>query len=96
MPNPSMTGAELGGRLFALEAVVVAVAAEVTATMSDDKAKETIDAIKDVAADMLKDTVLPGGAQSPLAKQIAQHCAEYAGTFGAAIAKERATLLMRK
>jgi hypothetical protein len=90
-----MTGPELGGRLFALEAVVVAVAAEITAAMPDDRAQQVTDAIKVVAADMLDDLVLPGGAQSPLAKQISQHCLEYADTFAKAIAKERAKLLTR-
>ena len=95
MPNPSMSGPELGGRLFALEAVTIALAAEIAATMPDDKASAMIDAIKPIAADMLKD-VLPGGALSPIGKQISDHCAEYAGTFSAAIARERAKVLAPK
>ncbi len=96
MPNPSMSGPELGGRLFALEAVVVAVAAGITATMPDDEAKQVMGAIKGVAADMLRDLTLPGGAVSPLGKEISQHCSAYADTFANYIAKERAKLLTRK
>ena len=95
MPNPSMSGPEIGGRLFALEAVTIALAAEITAAMPDDKAKAMIDSIRPIAAEMLKD-VLPGGALSPIGKQISDHCAEYADTFADMIAKERAKLVAQK
>ena len=92
MPAPKLTGAELAGRLIALEAVTLAFAGEIAAAMPPDRAAGMLATIKIIAQGAV-DELMPQFSPAPtLAKEIETTAQQYAHAWVEMIGKIAAKL----
>lgn len=93
MPGPSMSGAELGGRLIALEATVLALAGEVLSALPPEQAQNVFNGMKKIAHDLTDSLAPEFSAPPPLVKEITQHAEDYVDQWASLIEKARAKIL---
>ena len=88
MPSAKMSGTELAGRLIALEAVVMAVATEIIATLDPDKAQKVLGVVKAVAQQRVDSMVPEFAPAPPMIKEIDQHATDYVESWVESIGRE--------
>lgn len=93
MAAPSMTGTEFAGRVFALEALVIALAAEMLATEAEDKVLQIFSGVRDLAQAIVDDMTPAIGATPAVVKDIERHASGYVDSNIEAISRLRGRLL---
>jgi hypothetical protein len=92
MPVPKLTGAEFGGRLIALESVVMALAGEVSATLPPDRMQAAFAAAKAIAHEMVDQLAPDFSPAPPLVKDIEKFADGYVDVLIETIGKTAAKL----
>ena len=82
-----MAGDELGGRLIALEAVVVAFASKITSSLLPDERQKVFDDVKKISHAIIKDMVPALMPAPPIVKKIADHADSYVDAWVEVIQK---------
>jgi hypothetical protein len=88
-----MSGAELGGRLIGLEAIVLALATQVLLGESEDKVQAIFAGVKGMSQALLDGLVPDAGPVSPIVKEMEKHAAAYVEQHIDTISRQRARLL---
>jgi len=93
MAAPTLSGAELGGRLIGLESFVLALAADLLATQPDDKVAATFAKVKDIAHSLVDALTPDAGPVPEIIKLLEQHADAYVDQHIDSIMRQRAKLL---
>jgi hypothetical protein len=93
MAAPSMSGAELGGRLIGLEALVLALATELLVKEDETKAQAIFTAMKGIAQALIDNLTPDAGQVHPIIKQLEEHASAYVDQHIETISRQRAKLL---
>ena len=77
MAGATMTGAELGGRLIAVEAFIIAIASEFLATLPDDRAEVVFEAVSAIATATMEDLLPVLAPRDKVSKDMEQAAKDY-------------------
>lgn len=93
MASTTLTAAELMGRIVSLEALVIALSAEVLASQPDDKAAGLFAGVRAVAHATVEDLTPALAPRSPVMKELADAANAYVESNVDRIARARARIL---
>jgi hypothetical protein len=93
MAAPSMSGTEFAGRVFALEALVIALAAELLSSEGEDKVLRIFAGVKDLAQAIIDDLTPTIGATPAVVTEIERHASGYVESNIEAISRLRGRLM---
>lgn len=93
MAAPSMSGTELAGRLFALESLVIALAAQVLTKEPEDRVQAVFAGVKELSQALIDDLTPSIGATPAVVKDLETHSAAYIDSNIDAISRMRTRLL---
>jgi len=93
MPSPSMPGTEVAGRMFALEALLIAISSELLASLPEDKVAAVFAETKAIAHAIVDDLTPTIGATPEKVKEVGKYADDYVDSHVETISRMRVRAL---